>query len=83
MHERSFQRRRDASRPNATQRGYGWDWQKVSRQVRREEPVCHWCRREPSQVADHVIPVSRGGTSDRENLVGACFGCNRRRASRA
>ena len=26
---------------------------------------------------DHVIPVSRGGSNDYENLVAACFACNR------
>jgi 5-methylcytosine-specific restriction endonuclease McrA len=43
------------------------------------EPTCHW--RLPgctirSTTGDHVVPVSRGGSNDLSNLVGACFRCN-------
>lgn len=85
-HKRAKQRQRDARRPTPAQRGYGWAWAALSKRVRAEEPVCHWCRAEGlpypnrSEVADHVIPLSRGGTSDRSNLVGSCLSHNRRRA---
>jgi 5-methylcytosine-specific restriction endonuclease McrA len=26
---------------------------------------------------DHLVPISRGGTNARDNLVLACFACNR------
>lgn len=29
---------------------------------------------------DHVVPISRGGSNDDENLVAACFWCNQDRA---
>ena len=39
--------------------------------------ICPYCNR---QIAgghiDHVVPVSKGGTNDRENLVWACAPCN-------
>lgn len=54
--------------------------------------VCHWCGiqtvKNPSGTGiqvyntftvDHVIPVSQGGTNDRENLVAACYACNQKR----
>lgn len=31
---------------------------------------------------DHVVPLSKGGTDDPENLALACFHCNRRKANR-
>ncbi len=40
---------------------------------------CYYCGRKvsPSELTmDHVIPLSRGGQSVRENLVPACKECN-------
>jgi 5-methylcytosine-specific restriction enzyme A len=90
-HKRAFGRLQRAGRPTPAQRGYGWAWSELSKRVRAEEPLCFWCKRDiaagrmngpamRSAVADHVIPLSQGGTSDRSNLVGACFSHNRRRA---
>src|ERR687884_10993 len=31
---------------------------------------------------DHIIPRSRGGTSDPENLCAACIACNQRKGNR-
>jgi len=39
-------------------------------------PDCHYCGSLASEV-DHVIPRSRGGGLDPENLVSACYSCNR------
>jgi len=41
--------------------------------------VCHYCglKFNPNELTmDHKIPLARGGTSDRENLVPACKDCN-------
>lgn len=51
---------------------------KVPDAVRRDvmsSGACHYCGDFPTQV-DHVIPVTRGGTSARDNLVAACRRCN-------
>ncbi len=43
---------------------------------------CHYCGGTfpPSELTmDHVIPVSRGGRSDRHNVVPCCKGCNSRK----
>lgn len=37
---------------------------------------CEYCKKKAAWVVDHVIPVCRGGTSDRDNLKGACKLCN-------
>lgn len=43
---------------------------------------CYYCgsKFKPSELTmDHKIPVSRGGKSDRNNLVPACKHCNNRK----
>ena len=38
---------------------------------------CAYCRRKPSQLTqDHVIPLSKGGGTVKENIVPACGPCN-------
>ena len=43
---------------------------------------CHYCgtRHKPSDLTmDHKIPISRGGTSEKYNLVPACKECNNKK----
>jgi 5-methylcytosine-specific restriction endonuclease McrA len=43
------------------------------------ERQCHYCKESysPDELTmDHIIPVSRGGHSDRSNVVAACKPCN-------
>lgn len=45
---------------------------------------CQYCGRNPPAVVlepDHVIPVSAGGEDSEENLITACFDCNRGKAA--
>lgn len=37
---------------------------------------CEYCRKLPAMHVDHVIPVSKGGTGDPDNLKAACPLCN-------
>lgn len=53
--------------------------------VQRDGRVCRYCgrrigRREPLHL-DHVIPRSRGGSDEVDNLVVACIGCNTRKGA--
>ena len=45
--------------------------------VLREEPICRTCGVRASEQADHVVPLSRGGSSDRSNMAGICGPCHR------
>ena len=41
--------------------------------------ICHYCGKKfpPSELTmDHVIPVARGGKSDKGNVVPCCHACN-------
>ncbi len=45
--------------------------------------VCSYCLTPGLELTvDHVVPVSRGGTNDPENLVMACRSCNSRKRTR-
>jgi 5-methylcytosine-specific restriction enzyme A len=46
------------------------------------EGVCHYCRRKvgvKNLTMDHVIPLSRGGKSQKGNIVPSCKECNNRK----
>lgn len=45
--------------------------------------TCHYCGDQHEKMcADHVVPLSRGGTNDRDNLVCCCIPCNSSKADR-
>jgi hypothetical protein len=49
----------------------------------RDGFTCRYCGRQSDEIAmvlDHVIPVSKGGTSDENNLVTSCVECNQGKA---
>ena len=51
----------------------------------RDGHQCMYCRQEfePHQLNyDHVLPRSRGGRTDWENIVAACYTCNARKGDR-
>ncbi|RYZ96511.1 MAG: HNH endonuclease, partial [Proteobacteria bacterium] len=41
--------------------------------------ICHYCGKKfkPTEITmDHTVPVARGGTSTKGNVVPACLKCN-------
>ena len=47
---------------------------------KRDDFKCGYCGKSPPAVkleADHIEPISKGGTDDINNLITACFDCNR------
>jgi len=46
---------------------------------KRSSGICHYCKKHfiPGELTmDHVIPISRGGKSQKFNLVPCCKECN-------
>jgi 5-methylcytosine-specific restriction protein A len=44
--------------------------------------VCHYCKNifQPKELTmDHIIPLSRGGSSTKDNIVAACKTCNNKK----
>ena len=49
-----------------------------SRIFERDDYTCKYCGERGKKLeCDHVVPVSRGGSHTDDNLVTACFKCNR------
>ncbi len=54
--------------------------------IARDGPRCCWCgretgtRRHPATV-EHLLPRSRGGTDNTDNLAVACYPCNNQRSN--
>jgi 5-methylcytosine-specific restriction protein A len=62
------------------------DWPRTrNRIIARDRGICQLrlagCTGKATS-ADHVIPVSRGGTDDDANLVACCWPCNLRKGNR-
>lgn len=47
----------------------------------RDHGLCGYCGK-PGENTDHIIPRSRGGRSEWENVVWACKPCNNRKADK-
>ncbi len=59
-------------------------YKRVKKQMLRRTRTCHWCRCQidmKTATVDHVVPLSRGGSNQSDNLVLACKPCNQARAS--
>ncbi len=54
-------------------------WAKIRTMIfERDNYTCQYCGARGVRLeCDHVVPVSRGGGSESENLATACFSCNR------
>jgi 5-methylcytosine-specific restriction enzyme A len=54
---------------------------KVAARMKAEQPWCTSCGSPGTAVnpltIDHIIPLSKGGTNARENLMVLCYRCNR------
>jgi len=52
----------------------------------RDQFVCRYCGCEGESAAmwcvDHVVPLSRGGSNEPDNLVACCFPCNASKSDR-
>lgn len=51
----------------------------------RDGFVCQYCGQQPPKIVlevDHIVPVSGGGSDHLDNLITACFDCNRGKAAR-
>src|SRR5690606_11692821 len=71
---------------NTTERGYGWHWQRLRKQVLRRDGYLCQCEKCEKRVmplvaheVDHIIPKAEGGTDAPENLRAISKSCHRRK----
>ena len=61
-------------------RKYGRAWKRIRDRYAREHPYCERCFKEgrmtPMEEVHHILPVSRGGTHDSQNLMSLCRSCH-------
>lgn len=52
-------------------------WSKIrTRILIRDGYCCQYCGQEDATTVDHIVPISKGGTDEPDNLVAACTRCN-------
>lgn len=74
-----------STRKSRHERGYGREHDIMREIVLREEPLCRMClaqgRVSASTIADHIIPLSEGGTGERNNYQGLDADCHRKKTA--
>lgn len=69
-------------RDPATQKRYGAAWRRIRASYASKHPLCEQCWKDgritPMQEVHHIIPLSRGGIHDPDNLVALCKTCHSR-----
>lgn len=74
---------RDRKRQTRDQRLPENEWiQLVSLVLKRDRSCCQYCGSDKELTADHVHPVSRGGSHETNNLVACCLTCNRKKSNK-
>jgi 5-methylcytosine-specific restriction endonuclease McrA len=48
----------------------------------RDDYECQWCGAKDGLEIDHIVPISRGGSSDDDNLQVLCVPCNRSKGAK-
>jgi 5-methylcytosine-specific restriction protein A len=67
---------KERSRPTPSQRGYGYAWQKLSREFRARHPYCFKCGSIKDLTTDHIVSKKNGGLDEWSNLQTLCRVCN-------
>lgn len=59
---------------------YGRAWKRIRDRYVASHPLCEMCQREgrlvPVEEVHHKLPVSKGGTHSRDNLMSLCRSCH-------
>ena len=59
---------------------YGHEWARIRERYVKEHPLCERCLKEGRYTSveevHHILPVSRGGTNAKSNLMSVCKSCH-------
>lgn len=69
-------------RDPATRKRYGRAWKRIRDSYAAAHPLCEECLKRgiytPTEEIHHKLPLSKGGTHDRNNLMALCKSCHAR-----
>jgi 5-methylcytosine-specific restriction protein A len=69
-------------RPYNPSERYGSQWRQIRNRYIAAHPLCEECYRQgrltTSQEVHHIVPLSKGGTHDFDNLMALCKQCHSR-----
>ena len=57
------------------------NWNAIRAVVLADGPQCVYCEIAVATEVDHIVPLSKGGTNEFENLVPACRPCNTKKSN--
>jgi 5-methylcytosine-specific restriction protein A len=82
-HEKQENKRYEKyDRDPAVRRRYGRAWKRIRDSYAAAHPLCEQClangRYVKTEEIHHKLPLSQGGTHDRENLIALCKECHAR-----
>lgn len=67
-------------RDPAVRQRYGRAWKRIRDRHVANHPLCEMCLKKgkltPTEEVHHIIPLSRGGTHDDDNLMSLCKACH-------
>lgn len=59
---------------------YGRAWKRIRDKYVKEHPLCEMCLADgkltPVEEVHHILPISKGGTHARSNLMSLCQSCH-------
>lgn len=80
-HEKQENKRYEKyDRDPAVRRRYGRAWKRIRDSYVAAHPLCEECERNGkltrAEEVHHILPLSRGGTHDKSNLMALCKSCH-------
>ena len=67
-------------RDPASRKRYGRAWKRIRDAYIEAHPLCERCEQAgqivPAEEVHHILPLSRGGTHARDNLMALCSSCH-------
>lgn len=61
------------------------EWKRISKEVfHRDNYVCYYCGEKGGKLeVDHIVPFSKGGSDEMDNLITSCLRCNRQKRDKS
>ncbi|MGV9360653.1 HNH endonuclease [Amycolatopsis sp. NPDC003731] len=80
--KRKQQAKEDRARGTAYERGYNHEYYTNRAALLASNDLCWLCQTRGADTADHIVPLSRGGTNRMDNLAPAHKRCNSKRQNK-